>query len=158
MRVLFFSAIIVIADQISKSIIKCSMHLYESIPAIPGFFHLTYVVNKGMAFGIDLPIGIGIFSFLSIIISCFLVFILWRERENILLVRIALALILGGAIGNLIDRILFSEVVDFLDFMIGDYHWYIFNIADSAVTVGIILMLWHSVFIKDKVQPTHSII
>ena len=111
-----------------------------------------------MAFGIDLPIGIGIFSFLSIIISCFLVFILWRERENILLVRIALALILGGAIGNLIDRILFSEVVDFLDFMIGDYHWYIFNIADSAVTVGIILMLWHSVFIKDKVQPTHSII
>ena len=158
MRVLFFSAIIVIADQISKSIIKYSMHLYESIPAIPGFFHLTYVVNRGMAFGIDLPIGIGIFSFLSIIISCFLVFILWRERENILLVRIALALILGGAIGNLIDRILFSEVVDFLDFMIGDYHWYIFNIADSAVTVGIILMLWHSVFIKDKVQPTHSII
>lgn len=158
MRVLYFSAIIVIADQISKSIIKYSMHLYESIPVIPGFFHLTYVVNKGMAFGIDLPIGIGIFSFLSIIISCFLVFILWRERENILLVRIALALILGGAIGNLIDRILFSEVVDFLDFMIGDYHWYIFNIADSAVTVGIILMLWHSVFIKDKVQPTHSII
>ena len=158
MRVLFFSAIIVIADQISKSIIKYSMHLYESIPVIPGFFHFTYVVNKGMAFGIDLPIGIGIFSFLTIIISCFLVFILWRERENILLVRIALALILGGAIGNLIDRILFSEVVDFLDFMIGDYHWYIFNIADSAVTVGIILMLWHSVFIKDKVQPTHSII
>ena len=158
MRVLFFSAIIVIVDQISKSIIKNSMHLYESIPAIPGFFHLTYVVNKGMAFGIDLPIGIGIFSFLSIIISCLLVFILWRERKNILLVRIALALILGGAIGNLIDRILFSEVVDFLDFMIGDYHWYIFNIADSAVTVGIILMLWHSVFIKDTVQPTHSII
>ena len=61
MRVLFFSAIIVIVDQISKSIIKNSMHLYESIPAIPGFFHLTYVVNKGMAFGIDLPIGIGIF-------------------------------------------------------------------------------------------------
>ena len=158
MRVLYFSAIIVIADQISKSIIKHSMHLYESIPAIPGFFHFTYVVNKGMAFGIDLPIGIGIFSFLSIIISCFLVFILWRERENILLVRIALALILGGAIGNLIDRILFSEVVDFLDFMIGDHHWYIFNIADFAVTVGIILMLWHSVFIKDKVQPTHNII
>ena len=158
MRVLFFSAIIVIADQISKSIIKYSMHLYESIPVIPGYFHFTYVVNKGMAFGIDLPIGIGIFSFLSIIISCFLVSILWRERENILLVRIALALILGGAIGNLIDRILFSEVVDFLDFMIGDYHWYIFNIADSAVTVGIILMLWHSVFIKDKVQRTHSII
>ena len=158
MRVLFFSAIIVIADQISKSIIKYSMHLYESIPVIPGYFHFTYVVNKGMAFGIDLPIGIGIFSFLSIIISCFLVFILWRERENILLVRIALALILGGAIGNLIDRILFSEVVDFLDFMIGDYHWYIFNIADSAVTVGVILMLWHSVFIKDKVQRTHSII
>ena len=158
MRVLYFSAIIVIADQISKSIIKYSMHLHESIPAIPGFFHLTYVVNKGMAFGINLPIGIGIFSFLSVIISCFLVFILWRERENILLVRIALALILGGAIGNLIDRILFSEVVDFLDFMIGDYHWYIFNIADSAVTVGVILMLWHSVFIKDKVKPTHSII
>ena len=72
--------------------------------------------------------------------------------------RISLALILGGAIGNLIDRILFGEVIDFFDFMVGDFHWYIFNIADSAVTVGIISMLFYSFLFKAKVQPTHSIV
>jgi signal peptidase II len=111
-----------------------------------------------MAFGINLPVGISFFSGISLIITCFLVWILWCERKNNLLMRISLALILGGAIGNLIDRILFGEVVDFFDFMIGDFHWYIFNIADSAVTVGIISMLFYSFLFKPKVQPTHSIV
>ena len=158
MGVLFITALIITADQISKSLIKSTMTLYDVIPVIPGFFQLNYITNKGMAFGINLPVGICFFSGISLIITCFLVWILWCERKNNLLMRISLALILGGAIGNLIDRILFGEVVDFFDFMIGDFHWYIFNIADSAVTVGIILMLFYSFLFKPKVQPTHSIV
>lgn len=158
MGVLFITALIITADQISKSLIKSTMTLYDVIPVIPGFFRLNYITNKGMAFGINLPVGISFFSGISLIITCFLVWILWCERKNNLLMRISLALILGGAIGNLIDRILFGEVVDFFDFMIGDFHWYIFNIADSAVTVGIILMLFYSFLFKPKVQPTHSIV
>ena len=160
MGVLFITALIITADQISKSLIKSTMTLYDVIPVIPGYFYLTYIINEGMAFGIDLPFGIGtlFFSGVSLIITCFLVWILWCERNNNLLMRVSLALILGGAIGNLIDRILFGEVVDFFDFMIGDFHWYIFNIADSAVTVGIILMLFYSFLFKPKVQPTHSIV
>jgi len=158
MGVLFITALIITADQISKSLVKSTMTLYDVIPVIPGFFQMNYITNKGMAFGINLPVGISFFSGISLIITCFLVWILWRERKNNLLVRISLAFILGGAIGNLIDRILFGEVVDFFDFMIGDFHWYIFNIADSAVTVGIILMLFYSFLFKPKVQPTHSIV
>ena len=158
MGVLFITALIITADQISKSLVKSTMTLYDVIPVIPGFFQLNYITNKGMAFGINLPVSISFFSGISLIITCFLVWILWCERKNNLLMRISLALILGGAIGNLIDRILFGEVVDFFDFMIGDFHWYIFNIADSAVTVGIILMLFYSFLFKPKVQPTHSIV
>ncbi len=158
MGVLFITALIITADQISKSLVKSTMALYDVIPVIPGFFQLTYITNKGMAFGINLPVGISFFSGISLIITCFLVWILWCERKNNLLMRISLALILGGAIGNLIDRILFGEVVDFFDFMIGDFNWYIFNIADSAVTVGIISMLFYSFLFKPKVQPTHSIV
>ena len=158
MGVLFITALIITADQISKSLIKSTMNLYDVIPVIPGFFQLNYITNKGMAFGINLPVGISFFSGISLILTCFLFWILWCERKNNLLMRISLALILGGAIGNLIDRILFGEVVDFFDFMIGDFHWYIFNIADSAVTVGIILMLFYSFLFKPKVQPTHSIV
>ena len=158
MGVLFITALIITADQISKSLVKSMMTLYDVIPVIPGFFQLNYITNKGLAFGINLPVGISFFSGISLIITCFLVWILWCERKNNLLMRISLALILGGAIGNLIDRILFGEVVDFFDFMIGDFHWYIFNIADSAITVGVISMLFYSFLFKPKVQPTHSIV
>mgnify|MGYP000604407689 CR=1 FL=1 len=158
MGVLFITALIITADQISKSLVKSTMTLYDVVPVIPGFFQLNYITNKGMAFGINFPVCISFFSGISLIITCFLVWILWCERKNNLLMRISLALILGGAIGNLIDRILFGEVIDFFDFMVGDFHWYIFNIADSAVTVGIILMLFYSFLFKPKVQPKHNIV
>ena len=122
MGVLFITALIITADQISKSLVKSTMTLYDVIPVIPGFFQLNYITNKGMAFGINLPVGISFFSGISLIITCFLVWILWCERKNNLLMRISLALILGGAIGNLIDRILFGKVIDFFDFMVGDFH------------------------------------
>ena len=154
MKILFVSAIMVIADQISKTVVRNTMSLYESIPVIPEFFHLTYVTNDGMAFGINFPFGIYVFSAISIIFTGFLFWYLWSIKDDEIVVRTGVALILAGAIGNLIDRILLGEVVDFLDFMIGDFHWYVFNLADSCVTVGLGFVLYDSLILyRKKASP-----
>ena len=150
MKILFVSAIMVFADQISKTVVRNTMSLYESIPVIPEFFHLTYVTNDGMAFGINFPFGIYVFSAISIIFTGFLFWYLWSIKDDEIVVRTGVALILAGAIGNLIDRILLGEVVDFLDFMIGDFHWYVFNLADSCVTVGLGFVLYDSMILNRK--------
>jgi len=150
MKILFVSAILVLADQISKTIVRNTMSLYESIPVIPEFFHLTYVTNDGMAFGINFPLGIYVFSAISIIFTGFLFWYLWSIKDDEIVVRTGVALILAGAIGNLIDRIFLGEVVDFLDFMIGDFHWYVFNLADSCVTVGLVFVLYDSLILNRK--------
>ena len=140
----------VFADQISKTVVRNTMSLYESIPVIPEFFHLTYVTNDGMAFGINFPLGIYVFSAISIIFTGFLFWYLWSIKDDEIVVRTGVALILAGAIGNLIDRIFLGEVVDFLDFMIGDFHWYVFNLADSCVTVGLGFVLYDSLILNRK--------
>ena len=150
MKILFVSAILVLADQISKTVVRNTMSLYESIPVIPEFFHLTYVTNDGMAFGINFPLGIYVFSAISIIFTGFLFWYLWSIKDDEIVVRTGVALILAGAIGNLIDRIFLGEVVDFLDFMIGDFHWYVFNLADSCVTVGLGFVLYDSLILNRK--------
>jgi len=150
MKILFVSAILVLADQISKTVVRNTMSLYESIPVIPDFFHLTYVTNDGMAFGINFPLGIYVFSAISIIFTGFLFWYLWSIKDDEIVVRTGVALILAGAIGNLIDRIFLGEVVDFLDFMIGDFHWYVFNLADSCVTVGLGFVLYDSLILNRK--------
>ena len=121
MKILFVSAVLVLADQISKTVVRNTMSLYESIPVIPEFFHLTYVTNDGMAFGINFPFGIYVFSAISIIFTGFLFWYLWSIKDDEIVVRTGVALILAGAIGNLIDRIFLGEVVDFLDFMTVSY-------------------------------------
>ena len=150
MRILFVSVFLVFADQISKILIRMNMILYESIPIITNFFNLTYVTNDGMAFGINFPFGIYIFSTISFIFTIFLFWYLWTIKESGIVLRMGVALIIAGAVGNLIDRVLLGEVVDFLDFMIGNYHWYVFNFADSYVTVGMGFILYDSFFIEPK--------
>ena len=152
MKILFASAIMVLADQISKTVIRSTMALYESITVIPGFFHLTYITNDGMAFGINFPFGIYIFSAISIILTIILFYYLWIIRYESILIRSGVAMILAGAIGNLIDRLFLGEVVDFLDFMIGDLHWYVFNFADSYVTIGMGIILYDSIILEKKRQ------
>ena len=156
MKILFVSAIMVIADQISKTVVRNTMSLYESIPVIPEFFHLTYVTNDGMAFGINFPFGIYVFSAISIIFTGFLFWYLWSIKDDEIVVRTGVALILAGAIGNLIDRIFLGAVIDFLDFMIGNFHWYVFNLADSYVTVGMVLVLIDSIILEKKRESAHS--
>ena len=152
MKILFASAIMVLADQISKTVIRSTMTLYESITVIPGFFHLTYITNDGMAFGINFPFGIYIFSAISIILTIILFYYLWTIRYESILIRSGVAMILAGAIGNLIDRLFLGEVVDFLDFMIGDLHWYVFNLADSYVTIGMGIILYDSIILEKNRQ------
>ncbi len=150
MKILGITGIMVTIDQLTKVMVRESMNLYQSIPVIHDFFHFTYVTNDGMAFGINFPGGIYIFSAVSLIFTVFLFWYLWKIQDQGIVLRSGVALILSGAIGNLIDRVLFGEVVDFLDFMLAGHHWYVFNIADSCVTVGMALILFDSFFLEKK--------
>lgn len=146
--------VIVLLDQLTKWVVDTTMPLYRSIPVIDGFFNLTYIRNTGAAFGIfagsasafRVPF-LMIFSLLAI---GFIVAMLRRlpERETGLI--IALTFILGGAIGNLIDRFAYGEVIDFLDFYWGSYHWPAFNIADSFITIGVAITVFYLIKAKGE--------
>ena len=142
--------VIVALDQWSKWMIKTSYNLYQSEPIIEGFFYFTYVTNDGMAFGLSFPGGKTILLVVTLILTGVIMWMLWKEKNSHNLIRYGLTLILAGAIGNMIDRILYGKVVDFLDIMIGNFNWYIFNVADSAVTSGMILFILHAIIIGDK--------
>ena len=144
-------SMIVVLDQWSKWMIKTSYNLYQSKPIIQDFLHFTYVTNDGMAFGLSFPGGKHLLLVITILLTGFIIGMLWKERNGDILIRYALAFILAGAIGNLIDRLIYGKVVDFMDIMIGDFHWYIFNVADSAVTLGMGLFIVHTLFF-DKVE------
>ena len=150
MRTLVVSAVLVLADQISKTMVRKTMSLYESIPVIPNFFHLTFVTNDGMAFGLNFPFGTYIFLAISIIFTVFIFWYLWTIKDDGIVIRMGIGLILAGAIGNLIDRVFLGSVVDFLDFMIGDFHWYVFNFADSYVTIGMGFVLYDTLVIEKQ--------
>ncbi len=134
------AVVIIVLDQISKFLIVRSMHIFESIPVISGFFNLVHIRNRGMAFGLmNRPGSNFSFYFLvaaTIVAVSLLVYWFSRLKSEERRLILGLSLILGGAIGNLIDRLRFHEVIDFLDFYIGPYHWPAFNVADSAITVG----------------------
>ena len=150
MKILFVSFFLVLTDQLSKFVVRKTMLLGDSILVIPEFFHLTYVTNDGMAFGINFPFGIYIFSTISIILTIFLFWYLWTIKDQGIIIRTGVGLIIAGAIGNLIDRVFLGEVVDFLHFMIGNYDWYVFNLADSYVTVGMGFILYDSLILERK--------
>ena len=149
-----FLIIIIVAiislDQWSKWAIKTSFNLYQSKPVIQDLLHFTYVTNDGMAFGLSFPGGKHVLLIMTILLTGFIVGYLWKEKNGHPLIKYGLALILSGAIGNLIDRLLYGKVVDFLDLMIGNFNWYIFNIADSSVTIGMILFIIHSIYVEQK--------
>jgi signal peptidase II len=147
-------AIIVVADQITKQIVDRSMPLYHSIPVIDGFFNLTYIRNTGAAFGIfsgsaaafRLPFLITF----SLVAIGFVIAMLRRLKEDQIGLITALSFILGGAVGNLIDRVVYGEVIDFLDFYWGRYHWPAFNLADSFITMGVVITLYYLIKAKGE--------
>lgn len=153
---LWLSLITLILDQSSKLAIDGSMSLYQSITLSP-FFNLTYVHNPGAAFSFLSDAGgwqRWFFSVMAFVISGILVAWLYRLKKHETLLAVALALVLGGAIGNLIDRLAYGYVIDFLDVYYQDWHWPAFNIADMAISLGVFLMLLESFGIGKKTENT----
>ncbi|HHL39529.1 MAG TPA: signal peptidase II [Deltaproteobacteria bacterium] len=133
---------VVVVDQLVKLLVISRLALHDVVEVVPGFFNLVHVRNPGAAFSILSDGGMVRTVFLVAVTAAALVVIafLLRSATDRLTVA-ALSLVAGGAVGNLIDRLRFGEVVDFLDFHAGPYHWPAFNVADSAITVGVVLAL-----------------
>jgi signal peptidase II len=149
---LWVSAITLLLDQASKLAIDGSMRLFESIPLIP-FFNLTYVHNTGAAFSLLSEAGgwqRWLFAGLAVVMSSVIGVWLYRLKNHETLMAVALSLVLGGAVGNLIDRIAYGYVIDFLDVYYRNWHWPAFNIADSAICVGVGLMVLEGLGVGKK--------
>jgi signal peptidase II len=129
-----------VADQVSKSMVIRRIPAHEVVPVIPGFFNLTNSKNSGAVFGMFSDSAVWWKTPLLVVISlALLTTVVWlvvRTQNLHWATRIGISLVLGGALANLLDRIRAGEVEDFLDFYIRNYHWYTFNVADSAIVVG----------------------
>jgi signal peptidase II len=140
------SALVIIFDQLSKWLMSSWLDLYETVAVVP-YFNLTLAHNHGAAFSFLASAGgwqRWFFTILAIVVSVVLTVWMKRLQANAKLEAISLALILGGAIGNVIDRVAHGYVIDFLDVYVGSYHWPAFNIADSAICVGAVLLIFDS--------------
>lgn len=144
---------VVLVDFLTKLLVKTSMELGESFSVIPGLFNFTYVLNKGAAWGM-LADKRWIFMSFSIIAILILVFVLYKWNDTPKLPRIALSLVLGGGIGNMIDRIFNGSkmfdgaVVDFIETAFMDFP--VFNVADCAVCIGVALLVIYMIFIEGR--------
>ena len=151
-RLILVSGCVIFADQITKYIIKTSIPLYGNIIVIEKFFNITHILNPGGAFGLFASGSPEIRKFIFLIMSSVVaLFVLWFYKkcaQDFIFLSYGLALVFGGAIGNLIDRFRYRKVVDFLDFYIGSAHWPAFNIADSAISIGMGILIYHILFNK----------
>lgn len=142
---LWIAAAVVAVDQATKALVDRLMGLHESRDLIAGVLRLTYVRNRGAAFGVlsdaDLPYQAWVFAGVSLLALFAIGIYAWRLPAASRLPRLALALIIGGALGNLIDRVRLGYVIDFVDVFWRTYHWPAFNAADSAITVGVCLLV-----------------
>ncbi|MBN2426367.1 MAG: signal peptidase II [Calditrichaceae bacterium] len=162
-------ALIVVLDQFSKYIIKSTMSIGEHIPVLGEFFQITYVENPGMAFGIKIS-NPYVFMGLSLIAAGVVFYYLYKLRSESWLLQLALIFITAGAIGNLSDRFIYGKVIDFLDFEFIDivipafsflginfsgyelYRWPVFNVADMAVSGGMIILISYLIFVGDPLK------
>ena len=147
------SAILVL-DQVTKALVSAALRLHESRSIIPGFLSLTLVHNTGAAFGIlageSSPLRTAFFLVVSVVAMGVVLWLLLRLRPEQKVEAVALSLIFGGAVGNVIDRIRFGKVIDFIDVFYRSYHWPAFNVADAAISVGVFLLFWCLILGKDR--------
>jgi signal peptidase II len=136
---------VVIADQATKLLVRQRFELFDSVSVIPGFFNLTRIHNTGAAFGmlnaVELPmksVMLGVVAAIALVGLALYAASLPSDQK---VTRLGLALIIGGAAGNLIDRVISGYVVDFVDLYVGSWHFWAFNVADAAITVGVALMI-----------------
>ena len=146
--------VVLVLDQITKYFIKTRIRLHEVIQVIPGFFNITHVRNKGAAFSLfsnTSDLFRSVFFIAVTIVAVIVIMMLIRKTQERLLI-VAFSLIAGGAVGNLIDRLRYGEVIDFVQWYVRSYYWPAFNVADSAITVGVCLLAADMLFQK----PQHA--
>lgn len=157
MMIFIIPILVFILDQWSKYWVKTNLELYEPLNIIGHYLRFTFCENSGMAFGIQLGQYVHLLTLISIIFTFYIIYFLYQNINNTLLIKLSIAFILGCALGNIYDRVFMfldpenvGGVVDFIDVGISmSTRWYIFNIADSAITVGIILYVIHSIFFEE---------
>lgn len=162
MKIFWIALGVVALDQLTKYLARTSLsERATSITLIPDWLKLTYTENSGIAFGIDLG-GRAVVTVLSIVATLGICYYLYRTQRNNLYYRLSFGLIIGGAIGNLIDRAFYGQVVDFIHFdlyngvLFGKYVslWPIFNVADAAITIGVAIMfIWYRYVFEDDAKP-----
>jgi len=156
---LILSAVVILLDIWTKWLVVARIDLHEAIPVIPNFFQLVHVRNTGAAFGIGANAASRIVPLLlnlgAIAVFCVVVVYALRSAVSDRLLQTGLHLILGGAIGNLLDRFRFGYVVDFLDVYTGTHHWPAFNVADSAICIGIALLFLD---MRKKPEPENVVV
>src|SRR6266849_5476318 len=144
------AGVVLLLDRATKLMVANNIQLHDSIVVLPGFFRITHVQNRGAAFGLfsespsEWKVGVLIlFSMAALVVVSAL---LWKNSHAMTTTGVGLALILGGAVGNLWDRVVDGWVVDFLDFFVGTYHWPAFNVADSAIVIGALMLVTEILF------------
>jgi len=144
--------IVLLLDQITKHVIHTHVRLNDSIVVVPGFFNITHIRNKGAAFGMlsSLPEFWRSAFFITVTLVAVVAIIALIMKTNEGLLVYAFSLIAGGALGNVIDRIRYGEVVDFIQWYIKSYYWPSFNVADSAITIGVALLAFEMLFGKSQ--------
>jgi signal peptidase II len=149
-RLLMIAGTVCIVDQLVKALIVSTVPVYQTISVIPGFFNLTHIYNPGGAFGFlsGSPSELRhlFFVIASVVAMGLILFLFAKTPPGHGLLEFGLSLIMGGAVGNILDRIRIGKVIDFLDIYVKDIHWPAFNVADSAITVGIGLFIYHLLF------------
>jgi len=145
----FITILVIILDIVTKAIIVNKLSPDEVIKVLP-FLNIVHIKNKGAAFGLFAGLGNMFFIVVSIAAILFIFFYMRSLKKKVEI--ISLSLVVGGAVGNLIDRVMLGKVTDFIDFFVNTWHWPSFNVADSALTVGIILFLWTNIFGSDHVK------
>jgi signal peptidase II len=160
-RFSLFSLIVLLSlvfDQLTKLYIHRSMQLFQSFPVIDGMFSITYVRNKGAAFSFlaNTSWRLPFFIFVTIIAIIAILVSLYKMRDEQRLAVVSLGLIFSGALGNLIDRVRMGEVIDFLDVYWQTHHWPAFNVADSAICVGVALLALDMIIEERRVKRTMS--
>ena len=150
---------IVVLDQVTKAIVRMMLPLHQSVEIIPGFINFTHVHNTGVAFGflnaVDIPFKPVLMTAIALAALIAIGTFAMRTNSDEPLTKIGLALVFGGAAGNLIDRITLGYVIDFIDVYWGTWHFWAFNIADSAITVGACLLILEMALLNRHV-PTSS--
>ncbi len=145
-------------DRITKALVVDRLSLHESVSVVEGFFHLTHITNTGALFGLmaglSSPLRSLIFITVPLLAIALILLFQFHARESDFLAQVGLSMILGGALGNLWDRVFLGHVIDFLDFSVAGYHWPAFNIADSCICLGVLSLILDLLCRERRIVPS----